>query len=76
MMEKKSEYENLLEKLKEAAVEAKRSYPKCVNMLKKEDPMLNNEEKYRTRVKKDVIALGFSTDYVVTLYPNRVQGSS
>ena len=57
-----------MEKLKEATVEAKEIIPKMCEYLRKEDPMLNKGE-IRTRVKKDVIALGFSTNYVVHCIP-------
>jgi hypothetical protein len=64
-----TEYEDLLKELGEyTSVKAKEIVPKLCSCLKIEDPTLSNEE-IRHRVKKDVIALGFRSDYVGHIIP-------
>jgi hypothetical protein len=63
-----AKYEDLLKELEQVTVNAKEIIPKMCSCLKIEDPMLSNEE-IRNRVKKDVIALGFRSDYVGHIIP-------
>jgi hypothetical protein len=64
-----TEYEDLLKELEEqTSVKANEIVPKLCSCLKIGDPALSNEE-IRNRVKKDVIALGFRSDYVSRIIP-------
>ena len=70
-----TKYEDLLKELDEQiSVKANEIVPEMCSCLKIEDPTLSNEE-IRNRVKKDVIALGFRSDYVSTYHTKRIQRS-
>jgi hypothetical protein len=63
-----TKYQDLLKKLEQVTVKAKKIIPEMCSCLKIEDPRLSDEE-IKDRVKKDVIALGFSADYVSRCIP-------
>ncbi len=67
-----TKYEHLLKKLEQVTVKAKEIIPQMCSCLRIENPTLSNEE-IRKRVKKDVIALGFSADYVSQCIPKELK---
>ncbi|MFI5405692.1 MAG: hypothetical protein ACHQ1D_04180 [Nitrososphaerales archaeon] len=67
-----TKYQDLLKKLEQVTVKAKKIIPEMCSCLGIEDPTLSDEE-IKDRVKKDVIALGFSAEYVSQCIPKELK---